>query len=109
MNRPTFTLAQYHLFFTRAGAALAATTVLSIFLYGTFLLLAVEHAAARTNAQHQIDKLAAHVGDLETQYLTAARTLTPDTAAQLGFVPPTTVTTVYATAASRSLSLRSTN
>ncbi len=105
----TFDLARYHLYLTRVGAGLAVVCALSVFLYGTFLLLAVEHAAARTAAQDNIGALAAEVGDLETQYLAAARALTPDSAASLGYVAPREVSTIYAGSSYHTLSLRTNN
>jgi hypothetical protein len=109
MKAHTLTIARCHLYLTRVGAVLAAVCALSVFLYGTFLLLTVEHAAAQTAAQSQIDALAGHVGDLEAQYLAAARALTPDTAAALGYVSPVAVTSVYTDADSGALSLRTGN
>jgi hypothetical protein len=107
----TLNIARYHLYLTRAIAVLVAICALSVFLYGTFLLLAVEHAAAATAAQNTTETLAAHIGDLEAQYLTATRAITPDTATELGFVTPSpsVVSTVFATASYNALSLRVTS
>ena len=87
-------------------AALAVACTISVFLYGFLLLEAVAHAAARTNAERQMQSLTLKLNELETEYLNATQALTPSRAAALGFVAPTAVTTVFATAASRSLSLR---
>jgi hypothetical protein len=102
----TLNIARYHLYLTRIMAALAVTCAVAIFLYGTFLLLAVEHAATATADQHTYDVLAAHIGDLETQYLTATRSITPQSAAALGFVAPQTVSMVFATASYNLVSMR---
>lgn len=107
----TKTFARYHLYLTRTAAVLIAVCALAVFMYGIFLLLAVEHAAVATAANNTIESLAAHVGDLEAQYLTATRAITPEVAAQLGFVAPdpSMVSTVFATASYNALSLRVTS
>lgn len=99
-------LERYHLYINRLMALCALLCAASVLSYGVFLLLAVEHAAARTTAQESISALSGRVGDLETQYLSAARALTPQVAGELGYVAPQQVATVYATAASGALSLR---
>ncbi len=101
-------LSLYQAYLARAYAALVGVIVLSVFLYATFLLLAVAHTASRTTADRQVGVLTAQVADLEMQYLSSAKDLTLERAQTLGFVTPAngTVSTVYATAASRSLSLR---
>lgn len=101
-------LALYNLYVSRAMALLAGVCTLAIFLYGTFLLLAVGHTAARTTAQERINATGAGVTELEVRYLTETKSLTPDRAVELGFVTPlgTAVSTVFATAATRSLSFK---
>ncbi|MBI2004764.1 hypothetical protein HYS79_01215 [Patescibacteria group bacterium] len=86
-------------------AALAGLVVVALFLYGFFLLEAVMHTAARADAEVEILATNARLSILESQYLTLTRTMTPGRAQELGFVPPTAVTTVFATDATRSLSL----
>lgn len=95
-------------YLTRAVAVLAGVCAVAVFLYGTFLLLAVSHTAARSTAQKQIGVVTAHVGSLEMQYLTLTKELTPQRAADLGFVTPAKAAhaTIFASASTRSLSLK---
>lgn len=86
-------------------AALAGVVVVALFLYGFFLLEAVMHTAARADGEVEIQATNARLSILESQYLSLTRTMTPGRAQELGFVPPTSVSTVFATAATRSLSL----
>ena len=95
MQRALATAAEYDVYLGRAAAALATLCALSVFLYGTFLLMAVAHTAARTDAQKQIVEVSSHLSELEMQYLSITRTLTPERAQSLGFVAPTTVVTVF--------------
>ena len=99
---------QYQLYLSRTIAVLAGVCALSVFLYGTFLLMAVAHTAARTTAQKQIATITGHLGDLEMNYLAATKTLTPEHAHELGFVAPASVAvaTVYASAGGHQLSMR---
>ena len=90
----------------RALALLSLLLGLSVFLYATFLLLTVTHAAGQTALQRQIESISSDVSDMETQYLLATRGITPDKALALGFTTPAHVSTVFATAGSLSLSLR---
>jgi hypothetical protein len=94
------------IYINRAIALLAGVCALSVFLYATFLLLTVTHAASQTAIESQIQGLSAQVGDMETQYLVATKGITPDKALALGFTTPTDVSTVFATAGALSLSLR---
>lgn len=87
----------------RAVAALAATATLSVFLYGAFLLGAVAHAAGRTQAERQISALGGKLGELESQYLEATKSLSPERASALGFVAPHEVVTVYTGASTLTL------
>ena len=89
----------------RTIAVLGVFCTLSVFLYGIFLLMAVTHTASRTGAERQINKISAHLGDIEMTYLTQQKTLTPERAAELGFVKSTTVSTVFASANSKTLTL----
>lgn len=93
-------------YLSRTAALLACVCALAALLYSIFLLEAVAHAASQTAAQRRIGQLSAQLGDLEAQYLSSAQALTPQKAAALGFVQPSEVTTVFATAATRALSLR---
>lgn len=95
----THTLVLYHAYLARVAALLAALCALSVFLYGIFLLMAVAHTAARSEAQSQIVHLSASLGDLEAQYLSQDRMITPEHAQELGYVKPQAISTVYATAA----------
>lgn len=104
---PSIALCQLYL--TRTAAAVAGVCACAVFLYGTFLLLAVAHAAARTNAQAHIEALRAQVSDLEAEYLAQAKQLTPQRAAELGFTLPAHVSTVFASGPAHSLSLRTGN
>lgn len=97
---------RYRLYLARAAAAFAGLCAASVFLYGAFLLLAVEHAAALTDAQGKIQDMSAQVSDLEARYLAAEKALTPERATELGFTAPKEVTTVYASGPARTLSLR---
>lgn len=96
---------RYQPLLSRAAVVLACVCAISAFLYGAFLLEAVAHTAALTTAEEQIVALNAKLGDLEAQYLSQTESLTPDRATALGFVTPTDVTTVFANAESKSLSL----
>jgi hypothetical protein len=92
-------------YLTRAMAALAAITALSVFLYGIFLLEAVGNTAQRSAAERDIRALTSKVSSLEQAYLAQTREMTLERAHALGFVTPATVTTVFATAGADSLSL----
>jgi len=96
----------YHLYISRTIAVSAAVCALSVFLYGVFLLQAVAHTAQRTGAERQITKLTSKLGELEVKYLSQTQALTPEQAAALGFVRPSSVDTVYATVPGSSLSFQ---
>ena len=100
----TITLSQHYS--ARAATILGGVCALSVFLYATFLLLTVTHAAGRTALERQINTIASEVSDMETQYLVATKDITPDKALALGFTQPSQVSTVFATAGALSLSLR---
>jgi hypothetical protein len=99
------TIAVYDVYLTRCLALLAAFCTLSVFLYGIFLLMAVAHTAARSEAGRQVDAITANLGDMEAQYLAAQRSITPERAQALGLVKPTEVSTVYSTASNHTLTL----
>lgn len=103
--RGMYTLITYQSIFTRAAAVFGGTIAISVFCYGVFLLGAVAHTAARTEASRNILESTTRVSALEEEYLTRMRALSPQGAHALGFVKPSLVTTVYSTAASRSLTV----
>ena len=90
---------------TRLAAVLGSAVALVALLYGALLLGAVAHTATQTKAERQIDTLAAHLGGLEAQYFATIRSITPERAKELGFTAPAHTTTIFATAASRTLTL----
>src|SRR4051812_38377423 len=91
---------RYQSIISRAIFILACICALSVLLYSVFLLEAVAHAASQTTAQKRIRDLSAQLGELEGQYLSHSQTLTLQKAKDLGYVVPTTVSTVFANAAS---------
>lgn len=97
-------IALYHLYVRRAVAFLVAVIVLSMFLYGFFLLEAVSHAASQAEARREVASLSSKIGKLQSQYLSATKALTPDRARALGFVSPEHVAVVYADQTALSLS-----
>ena len=99
------TITLYNTYLARTAAALTVLCTVSVFLYGIFLLMAVTHTAGRTAAERQITNLSANLGDMEMQYLTEQKSLTPERALALGFVVPTQVSTVYADANAQTLTL----
>lgn len=82
----------------RIVALLSGILGLSVFLYGALLLGAVSHAARATAAEREVRQLSTAVSALESQYLSVTKALSPERAAELGFVPPMSVATVYAQA-----------
>jgi hypothetical protein len=102
-----YTLAlKYNPHLGRAMAFFAGLTALAVFLYGIFLLEAVGNTAQRTAAERQIRNLTSKVSQLEEAYLVKTREMTLSRAEAMGFVAPTKVTTVFATAGATSLSAR---
>lgn len=89
-------VALYNQYARSAFAVLAGICAVSVFLYGVFLLEAVAHTASRARAANEIKSIKSHLSDLESQYLSATQSLTPERAQALGFVPPASVATVYA-------------
>lgn len=106
MPRTLTPLALYHLYARRVIASLVALIVVSVFMYGFFLLEAVSHAAAHAQARREIATLSSKVGKLQSQYLSATKALTPERARSLGFVSPVHVAVVYADQSALSLSAR---
>ncbi len=94
MKAITFVASSY---LTRASVSLAIVSVFAAFVYAVLLLMTVMHAAARQSAQAHIGSLATQVGTLEAQYLQKTESITPSTAAQLGMVTPTVISTVAST------------
>ncbi len=95
---------QYNPYLTKLGALLAVVIAISALLYGIFLLEAVAHTAKRTSMGREIRELTSQIGMLQAQSLAMTREITPQHAADLGFTEPATVSTVFATEATRSLS-----
>ncbi len=95
MQRTLTTALRYDVYVLRTTVALAAMCALSVFLYCSFLLLAVVHTAQRTDAGRQITAVTSRLSDLEAQYLADTKELTPDRATALGFVAPTAMATVF--------------
>lgn len=94
-----------HLYLNRTAALITCVCAASVLLYAVFLLEAVAHAASQTATQRRIGQINAQLSDLESQYLLNSQKLTKEKAAELGFVAPSEVTTVFATAATQALSL----
>ena len=86
----------YNVYATRIITALAGIAGIAVFLYGTLLLGAVAHTAARTSAEKEVHSLSVAVSSLENHYLTETKSLSPERAAAMGFVAPAAVATVYA-------------
>ncbi len=100
----------YKLYVARTAAAFAAVLAISVFLYGTFLLMAVQHTAVRTDAEQRIGAITSHLGYLELQYLAETKQMTSDRALALGFTvntPESSVSTVFADADTHPLSFLS--
>jgi hypothetical protein len=87
-------------------AVFAVTIALSLFLYGFFLLEAVAHAASLTDTTRSIHARTSEVSKLEEHYLEATKGITLERAKGLGFVAPAAVSTIFANATTRSLSVR---
>jgi outer membrane murein-binding lipoprotein Lpp len=81
---------------SRLSAALLGVVTMAVLLYGLLLLGAVSHAAARTSAEREVRNLNAKVAELESRYLVATKSLSPERAAEMGFVTPVAVATVFA-------------
>jgi hypothetical protein len=86
----------YRLYIGRVVAILAGVAAVAVFLYGTFLLMAVSHAAGISRTQSQVQTQTSELSQLEGTYLTLTRSLTRERAIEMGFVKPVSVATVYA-------------
>ena len=96
----------YQPYISRAAVLLAVVLTVSVFLYSGFLLEAVAHAASETSAQSQIGQTSEHLSLLEAQYLSLTQSITPQKAADMGFVTPKVVASIYAKGESGSLSFQ---
>ena len=91
-----YTRALYIQHYARRFTALfAVIIVVSAFLYGAFLLIAVERTATRASAEAQIQSLSSDLGLLQSHYLDLTQALTPERAAALGFVTPSVAQIAY--------------
>ena len=98
-------VATYQLYLNHSAAFLGTVVAVSLFLYGVLLLSAVSHAAARTSAERDMRTVVAHISALEAEYFDATRAITPERAREVGFTTPVSSATVFATAASRAVTL----
>lgn len=107
MNRGVERVAgMYQPYVSRTLVLLAVLLAMSVFLYSAFLLEAVAHAASKTSAESQAQKISEHLSTLESQYLALTQAITPEKAAQLGFVTPPMVASVYAKGGAGTLSFQ---
>ncbi|HEY6021061.1 MAG TPA: hypothetical protein VIY48_14485 [Candidatus Paceibacterota bacterium] len=90
----TKALTLYHLYVSRVAATLAIICAVSVFLYGTFLLMAVAHATHMTSAQEQIKDLTGKLSEAESQYLSATNAISLATATNMGLVKPASIAIV---------------
>jgi hypothetical protein len=93
------------LYLNRAAALCGMAIAVSLFLYGGLLLSAVSHAAVRTAAEREMREISASISALEAKYFEATRAITPERAREMGFTAPVSSVTVFATAASRAVTL----
>lgn len=89
-------LLTYNSYSMRIAAVLAAVCAVAVFMYGTFLLMAVAHAAELSRAEEQTRLLSAQTSVLEGEYLSRSSSLTAARALVLGFVEPKEEWVVYA-------------
>ena len=89
---------------TRAAALLACVTACALLLYGVFLLEAVGSTAKRAAAEREMKSLTVELSTMQAEYFAYTKEVSPERAAELGFVKPTEVSTVFA-ATPRPLSL----
>ena len=87
----------YTLRLNRLVILLGVVTLCSLLLYGVFLLQAVGHTAKRAEAGREIKALTSELSGMQARYLSYTREVSPKRAAELGFVKPTEISTVYAT------------
>ncbi len=99
-------IALYQIYLSRSIALLVCVCALSVFLYCTFLMIAVEHTASRTAFQSKIDDLTLQLSTQETSYLSDMQELSPEHATALGYVVPDNVTPVFASTDGQPLSLK---
>ena len=97
-------LAIYHYYAPRAAAFLAICCAVSVFLYGTFLLMAVAHAAHMSSAEQQIRQLTGTLSTAESKYLSATNAISLATAVGMGLVKPVSVS-IVTTAQAQGLTL----
>lgn len=81
-------LALYNAYATRTLAILATVCVCSVFAYGTFLLMAVAHAASLARVQDESNAIESRVSQLQARYLADSKNLTLERAYALGYVRP---------------------
>lgn len=84
----------YHVYVARVAALLAIMCAVSVFLYGTFLLMAVAHAAHMSSAEQKIQTLTGKLGIAESQYLAETNAISIATATGMGLVKPAEVAIV---------------
>lgn len=89
-------LALYNAYATRTLAILAAVCVCSVFAYGTFLLMAVAHAASLAKVQEESSAIEGRMSQLQARYLVETKNLTLERAYSLGFVRPVAEASVAA-------------
>lgn len=89
-------LALYNAYATRTTALLAALCLVSVFAYGTLLLMAVAHAASLAQIQDESVAIEGRVSTLQARYLAETKNLTLERAYALGYVEPVAETSVAA-------------
>lgn len=87
----------YNQYIRRVVALLALVCAVSVFLYGTFLLMAVAHAASIASTIRQVRTVTTEVSKLESTYLTLTKSLTIGDATSLGYIKPAAIAVIYAT------------
>ncbi len=96
----------YQLYARKVSAIAAFVCLISVLGYGTFLLIAVEKAAAQQTYASRAQNISASLADLESQYLAESSTLTPERATALGLVPVLPSQIAYEQTSASALSLR---
>ena len=89
-------LITYNYWAGRTVALCALCIACLIFSYGTFLLLAVSHAARASEAQQEIRALSQELSALEEELIAQGKRLTPELGQDMGFETPRAVSVVYA-------------
>ncbi len=82
----------------RLTALLAFIVACSLLLYGIFLLEAVSSTAKRAAAEREVKAITTELSTMQARYLAYTKEVSPQSAAELGFVEPQEVSTVYASA-----------